>query len=142
MTTQPLALLEEQGVFLARKTRQLVTGELEQWSADDTYYSFYLVAPALNNYHYGLLWLSHTVESYPLTIHIESAIALEIAASGLIQCDAEGRYNGRTWEVMAERGLVITCNDESFFVAILQAIFRSQRSLQIINSLMAQSASI
>ena len=129
----PAAILREQGSLLGKKTQNLVLGRVvaEQEEGPKTghyvrpsptrgtgaqgptpifVYAFYLVAPALDNYHYKLFTMKHGIKLYPV----------------MVQCPNVKlrRPGARTQEE---------------FLAILREIFASEHTRQVIESLLAQS---
>src|SRR5229473_392111 len=82
----PVTILKEQASFLGQRTKNIVTAEVRQLEQASDYdiilgvvppvipghpphydfnYRFYIVAPALQDYHFKLFDLSHNVEPYP-----------------------------------------------------------------------------
>jgi hypothetical protein len=84
----PTSILRRQADLLEKKTDGLVQAYVKprQWEIGEAIsaathlgltrenasnhfaYSFYLVAPALENYRYLLFWMLHSIEMYPLII--------------------------------------------------------------------------
>lgn len=67
--TPPVSILREQAALLGEKTRNLVTAEVDSAARYGSFYdTFYLVAPALDNYMFELFKTSRNIESfYPIT---------------------------------------------------------------------------
>jgi hypothetical protein len=64
----PLAILREQAALLGTKTKNLVEAEVNTSRSGETFnHSLELVVPALDNYTYSLLKISHGVSIYPVT---------------------------------------------------------------------------
>jgi len=84
----PVNILKRQGRFLDARTKGIVTvsvimetssvSEQKVTSSDTFRYSFYLVAPALNDYRYRLFSVEYNTDFYPLVIELESALCKEI----------------------------------------------------------------
>ncbi|MGH9834249.1 MAG: hypothetical protein ACREBD_19950 [Blastocatellia bacterium] len=84
----PVSILREQAALLEKKTNGVVIADVEMRSSaapgvlsaalstgmtgerarDAIAYSFYLIAPALENYRYLLFWMFQPIEMYPLFI--------------------------------------------------------------------------
>jgi hypothetical protein len=106
----PLAILREQGEFLARKTEGLLRALVRTTNLDGTFvHVFYLHAPALDDYTYRLFEVRHPIQFYPLTITAD-------------------RLNGR-YEAASERELM----------DYLRTILGAEPTLKVIGALLAQS---
>ncbi|HEU4560333.1 MAG TPA: hypothetical protein VFS20_20960 [Longimicrobium sp.] len=123
----PVAILREQTTFLGTKTRNLVratigTPEIKR-RIENEYgpfsYAFRLIAPALGNYQYRLFDIAHDVSLYPVRIMPDSDVARELG-------------------VHPNEGEVIA-NNEQEFLDVLAAIFRTDKTRQIIHAMIAQS---
>ena len=68
--TPPVTILRQQAVMLGKKTKNLVEGDVvtEATQAGSFKHTFYLIAPALDDYRYCLFYIHHEVLFYPLTI--------------------------------------------------------------------------
>src|SRR5262245_20459604 len=69
---EPVALLKEQGALLASRTKNAVEGVVKtSTERGKAYYSLYLKAAALGDYHYKILSIAYPVigcdEGYPVT---------------------------------------------------------------------------
>ena len=112
----PAVILREQGALLGKRTNNLVLGRVvaqnqDTEKADGAFlYTFYLVAPALDNYHYKLFIMKHGINLYPVMVHCPKVKLRRIGA--------------RTQEE---------------FLGILREIFASEHTRQVIESLLAQS---
>jgi hypothetical protein len=63
----PVVILKEQAALLGEKTGNQVVAEVRTSSEDSWFYlSFYLVAPALDNYKFRLFRVRHQIALYPL----------------------------------------------------------------------------
>src|SRR5258708_38598954 len=94
----PVTILKEQASLLVQKTKNIVTAEVRQLEQSSEYeivgeirsgelgnrshydfnYRFYIVAPALQDYHFKLFDLSHNVELYPAVFKVDSDVAAEL----------------------------------------------------------------
>jgi hypothetical protein len=129
----PVAVLKEQASFLGEKTRNLVVAEVKPLlrreftmerlpSTPDTEpheefrYAFYIVAPALQNYTYRLFTIANGIGLYPVNVYWTKA-----------DTEVEIAYNHQVADNQAE------------FEGILERIFNSQRTLQLIAAILTQS---
>lgn len=120
----PVNILREQGVILGGKTHNLVKGSVISSGADsngDFKHSFYLVAPALSEYRYRLLEITHSIELYPLNIVVAGDV-LEELPEGL-----KGEVGG------------LVADSEERYVEILRAIFATEKVKRGIEAIIAQS---
>ncbi len=122
----PIDILREQAALLEQKTGGMVLAEVKKVEGYDSNiivvsrgktslpisHSFYLVAPALENYRYQLFRIEQPIERYPLLI-IGSPIS------------------DRDIEVESQEG----------FVEILRRIFSDEKTQKVIQSLIAHSSS-
>lgn len=70
----PLAILKQEAALLGQKTGQLVTAEVVTQAQQDSFiHSFFLIAPALDNYRYQLFRIQHGVSFYPMTVFLGGA---------------------------------------------------------------------
>ena len=68
----PLSILKEQATFLGEKTKNLIEGEVRSGGDSNNFvHQFFLLAPALKNYRYRLLTVSHRIELYPVTVSFD-----------------------------------------------------------------------
>jgi hypothetical protein len=109
----PKIILNEQAEFLARRTKNLLAGNIRVNSLEsnhsEIYYDFDIIAPNLNGYRYNLFKIKHkTISLYPCTL-IE-----DVYKSHII-------------------------NDEDELLSKLQEIFNSIQTQKVIKSLIAQS---
>ncbi|WP_161486727.1 hypothetical protein [Rufibacter roseus] len=108
----PKNILIQQGKFLEEMTKNVITVEIKstQSASNDIIHRVNILAPALGNYSFGLLTMSHKISLYPLTI-ID--------------------------EVNLEKHFV---EDEPDLLNSLASIFNSQPVKNALNSLIAQSS--
>lgn len=66
----PIVFLKELSNELAKKTKGLLIGEVEQtvYSNPRFRFDFYIEAPSLNNYRFHVLTLNHDLDFYPVEI--------------------------------------------------------------------------
>jgi hypothetical protein len=124
----PVSILKEQAALLGNKTQNVVTAEVGLLGTSTTEQfvnGFYLVAPALENYRYRLFTISHSVNPYPVIFELDEPLYYEVGDPELVQVK-NPRY-------------ILKARNEQEFATILQAIFASERTRQIINVLRAQS---
>ena len=77
-------------------------------------HSFYIVAPTLDNYTYGLFSISHGADPYPVTVPHP-----QIMLTG-------------------DRSLPIEINSEKELLEYLRGVLNSEKTLKIVGSLLAQ----
>jgi hypothetical protein len=67
----PVTILREQASILGEKTNNIVEAEVRSQGDKNSQFihSFFLLAPALDNYRYQLFTATHKVELYPITIN-------------------------------------------------------------------------
>jgi len=129
----PVSILKEQASLLGQKTKNLVEGLVTRTGAEeDLSYSFYLNAPALNNYRYLLFTMHHDIRMYPLYIHVEEEILKEVNPD---------LYN--TWKGLMATLKASTHNEkadnEAQFLELLKKIFSSTKTKQLIAAMISQS---
>jgi hypothetical protein len=114
-TKSPAAILREQATFLGQMTKNLVIGQVGSESLNGRFYhNLYLVAPALGNYRYALVAVSHDIELYPALVAFEFA-------SGDREREA---------------------NSEEDLQSVLKAVFATDKTKRVVNSLLTQSNEI
>lgn len=149
----PVAILKEQAALLGDKTQHIVTAEVRPLGtsiANQFVNGFYLVAPVLENYRYRLFTISHSVDPYPVTFELDELLYDEVKAWGTRSSTTaaydtlhstmktlnDAEWSGTSKEVN-QRSL--KAKNEQQFIAILQAIFASERTKRIITVLRSQS---
>ncbi len=106
----PVAILRSQAALLATKTEGLVEAFVQSGKrGTDLHYQLYLRAPALDNYAYLLLTISHPVHLYPATLVAEAT------------------------------GEQYRADSQDQFVEKLGAILSSAETVKVVDSLLAQS---
>ena len=121
----PVTILREQASLLGQKTKNLVTAEVrptEKLLGLGFGFAFYIVGPALGNYRYMLFMISHDIELYPAQIWFD---------------DEESVKEIFPW--VTNSGRVVQAKSEDEFLEFLGAIFRSQKTRQVIQAILAQS---
>ena len=68
--TPPVTILRQQAAMLGKKTKNLVEGDVitEATESGSFKHTFYLIAPALDDYRYCLFYIHHELVFYPLHI--------------------------------------------------------------------------
>jgi hypothetical protein len=118
----PVSILREQAALLGEKTKNLVEAEVAQndvYNSSDFRYDFFIVGPALQNYHYKLFTISHPVELYPVRFFLDRDIVSEL--------------NLGKGDVAAE------VDDENTLLDFLKKIFASKKTRQVIAAILGQS---
>jgi len=77
-----------------------------------------ITAPVIDNYSYRLFYLAYDVDLYPVRIALDEAIAKEL---GVV------------------RGQTMTASGEQDFTDILQQIFASQKTRQVVEAILSQA---
>ncbi|MEM7539528.1 MAG: hypothetical protein AAF639_45650, partial [Chloroflexota bacterium] len=121
-------------------------------------YHFYIVAPTLNNYHYLLFSIHHDIPSYPVTISVGEEMGDEIGAkkdyvTKQVDDDESEVYeilntSSKTMSALAAglrsvtsprlKRYIVTADSEEEFIAHLQKILQSNKTIQVLTSLLAQ----
>jgi hypothetical protein len=123
----PHAILEEQAALLGDKTQNIVQAETKRSSTSmhvteggivnaPFFYEFFIKAPILK-YKYKLFSIAHDVFLYPTTFYIDNDIEEEI-------------LQGKMEDIIA--------HDEEEYIALLQKIFNSKKTIKIIQSILGQ----
>jgi hypothetical protein len=110
-TTPPVAILRQQGALLNEKTNGLLEGVVLSGRRDsELHYQFYIRAPLLENYAYLLFEVIHSpILFYPLVVKTD----------------------------LTEQGKTVASEEQ--FRQVLRDLFSSERSKEVIRSLLAQS---
>lgn len=126
--TTPKSILERQADFLGKRTQELVTGEVVIRAIGvRLFHDFYFRAPQLDNYRFlafTVVQLQH--ELYPVAIVEEITHFPE---------DASAQQ-----EYLNEKVFGKECKTETDFTERLRQLFQHERTVRIIDSLIAQSA--
>jgi hypothetical protein len=111
--TTPVAIIKQQAAFLGRRTNNLVEIAVRPGSAagQDFLYYVFLVAPALGDYRYLLLQITHGVDLYPVNV------------------------------LYAPTSASSSAETEAAFLEQLQDFFTNEKTVKVIRSLIAQSRS-
>ena len=114
-------ILKEQASILGQRTGNLVKAEVRQNHASGKTFTFHflIVAPPLDNYIYKLFEISYNIEFYPLRIKVDTAILKELNPE------------------RAADPLDLEVESEEKFMEILKKIFKSEKTRQVIDSLLA-----
>lgn len=123
----PVNILREQAALLGEHTRNIVEARVgdnqnfqnsSQELLEPFNYEFFIVAKLVNNYHYGLFYISHGFDLYPVTFHVSDDIYEELGF--------RGKNDG------------IAVDGEEYFKEILGKILRSRKTRQVIQAILAQ----
>lgn len=126
----PMRILKEQAALLGRKTQNIVKAKvlpekrtiskpITAVEQPKFQYSFYIVAPVLENYQYRLFTIYHDIELYPVNLIIEDEIQKEI------------------FPEKEEQEICIYSEDE--FLETLKKIFSSSKTTRLIQAILVQS---
>ncbi len=129
----PVSILKGQASLLGQKTKNLVEGHVaisEEGTALS--YSFFLVAPALNNYRYLLLTMSHDIRMYPVSIFVEEEILAEINPELVKKWGTAAGILASSHSERAE--------NEAEFLELIKKIFSATKTKQLIAAMLSQSA--
>lgn len=119
----PVTILREQASLLGEATQNIVKANVISTGGSDTMflYTFLIVAPTFDNYHYKLFTIRHGIDLYPVTISLDEAIAAEL-------------------DIGSEKEML--AGSEAEFIERLKAIFHSKRTVSIIQAIVAQSTAL
>src|SRR4051794_23147717 len=111
----PVHIMREQASKLTERTKGLLEGHVESTApsgdSDSFSHSFFIVAPAVDNYKHLLFWVNHRIAGYPVNV-------------------CQPGQPASTTNV---------AKDEESFVEKLKAIFAQDKTKAIIQALLAQS---
>ena len=115
----PVAIMKAQAAELGEKTNHLVEGVVRTTSqVSMLHHEFILVAPALDNYSFGLFSVLHRIPMYPLQI-----VGFKLPDHP----DFKGEHGGPE------------LRSEAAFLKALEAIFNDPKTIDIIKSMIAAS---
>lgn len=116
----PVTILKEQASLLGNKTKNVLKAEVRPTNrvGEEFSYRFFLVAPALQDYHYELFTIWHTITLYPVKFLVDSEIAEE-------------------FKIGKDRTL--NAHSEEKFIEILERILKSKKTVEVMQVLLAQS---
>lgn len=134
----PVGLLKEQAINLGKRTQNIIVAEVQAVTSVPKlfHYIFYLVAPALGNYHYDLFSISYNEALYPVGFRLDEDLKKEIS----IVINKKKSLGGK--KVDKSEALDFQVKDEKEFLEVLKAIFNADRTKRLIQSLYAQSESM
>lgn len=119
----PLSILQEQAEALGRKTNNKLTAKVSTWIDDNKFvHAFRLVAPFLKNYTYELFRIRHDAELYPVFTD-------DTEIDKFFSHGAE------------ELRRPLRLDTEQMFVAWLEKELRSERTRNVVATLLQQVAS-
>ncbi len=101
----PVSILKRQASFLGEKTDNVVKADITtRYSGDEFFHSFYLVAPALDNYRYRVFTVTHGISLYPLGVHnTEISIKNEGEFKTFLRAKfASERFQKIIWSLIAQ----------------------------------------
>jgi hypothetical protein len=125
VSTTPASILKVQAGRLGQKTKNLVQGQVETSAASGRLvHSFKLIAPALDNYTYELLRISHGVTLYPIKVEEEP-----IKTSKVRFADMGGKKVPGHW-----------LQNEGELIDWLREALSAPQTRRIVGSLVSQSA--
>ncbi len=125
----PVTILREQASLLGEKTQYLVKAEVTTQSLDNRFnpskaefvHSFYLSAPALDDYRYQLFAITHPVDLYPVDFDLDEDIQKELLPK-----------NGKE---------ALSAQTQEELVDILGKILNSGKAKRVVHALLAQHPS-
>ncbi len=108
----PKAILNRQALVITEKTKDRVRGEVHtKILGRDFTHTLVLNSPALDDYRHFVLRVRHSIDQfYPLSAFVTES-------------DDTGRH----------------CEDEAAFVSLLRKVLCHERTMEVVNSLVAQS---
>jgi hypothetical protein len=117
----PVAILREQAAALGRKTNHLLDGRVDTITTPQGWFkhSFYIVAPALDNYTYSLFWIEHGVDQYP----VQAPKNPDIAA-------------------LTDTTTIVTIGSERELLEYIRNVLNSDKTKRVVGSLLAQVKAI
>lgn len=110
----PITILREQAALLGEKTQNIIEAEVYSQATPQNpgniSTTFYLVAPALDNYKFALFQINHKIENlYPVNLHSETL------------------------------GIKKAIFEEEDLLSTLEQVFSHEKTMNIINSMLVQS---
>jgi len=123
----PAYILKEQASLLGKKTKNIITAAINTIANRQPIiqYDFIIIAPALSNYRYRLFSIYYNIISiYPCTMFIDVDIFKEIS----MYCNVKKSDQSS-----------ITIHSESELEQAMRYIFKSEKTKQLIKSLIAES---
>lgn len=110
----PLSIVREQGDLLTQATKGILQGYIKiESQAGSISFSFFIMAPQLNQYKYEVLKVSHGVMIYPVRVF-------------------NSVEQKQSWE---------SCLSEAIFLSKIKSILSSSKTRSVIESLLSQSES-
>lgn len=135
----PVSILKEQASLLGARTKNIVTAEvlqLEDSSNHDFNYQFYLVGPALQNYHYGLFTVSYSINLYPSVFTLDIDIIEEFR---IAQSDQLRQLDFMLNPLKFSQENKIMVENEEQLTNLLKLIFAAQKTRRVIAAILGQS---
>ncbi|SRR5260221_8681887 len=113
----PTSVLREQATALTKATKAILEGHVRVSSRDGLFaITLSIVAPTIDNYEFDVVYATHGVDLYPVTVAPD-------------------------WDRYS-RDAQVDCDDEDELLAALEKILGSSRVQRVIKSLLAQSKSM
>lgn len=134
----PLTILKEQASLLGQRTKNIVTAEVQRLAVNTLYafnYRFYIVGPALENYHYGLFALSFDTRLYPAVLTLDTDVAAELRQEASLEFYQDKEVN----PTLARSENNIQVESEEELGHVLKLIFAAQKTRQVISAILSQS---
>lgn|GEM_PF-1339800 len=110
----PVAVLQEQGAILARRTKNLLRGRVDQIPGKKAFnFKFVIEAPTLP-YEYDLFSIHYDIEMYPLSVRFEPSL----------------------YPTSPKRAGMKELGSEDEFTQFLQKVFNSEKTRKLITALL------
>jgi hypothetical protein len=120
----PSEILQEQAGNLTRKTKGVLLGKVNRWSASGGFFlSFRIVAPGLDNYEYEILQVHHGIDLYPVTV--DAALGKAVPSM----------YNVAAFS----KDISTQLGSPEQFVQWLESVLADDQTRKVIGSLLRQS---
>jgi hypothetical protein len=131
--TPPSEILQQQASNLTRRTKGILAGKVTRRSEfGQSFLSFWIVAPGLDNYQYELLEIHHGVDLYPVVV--DAALGVAVRTSGdptkIVIQPTLAQWAGQT---------PVSLDSEEKFVEWLEKVLASDQTRKVIGSLLRQS---
>jgi len=145
----PVSILQKQADLLGKKTNNLVKADTSQGTTNNGrfIYHFYIVAPTLGNYRYRLFSIEHDVDFYPLIIYLDEALGdeldiepVEAPTQRRLTVESAVRNFLGADQAQPSVNYILSADTKEDFVNILKEILSSQRTQQVVSSLLSQMA--
>jgi hypothetical protein len=128
----PSAILKEQAALLGNKTKNIVTAEVKtrlESGPESFSYNFNLVSAAYG-YRYKLFQIGYGLDYYPVYFSVEGEIE-KVLSEHLLKPTPDQAAHGASRHPIAK--------SEEEFLEMLGKIFSAEKTIRIINALIAES---